>query len=438
MVPGHRPGRGRGGNCRITWAPSGAAGPGGTRVNSTDDAPAGGAMPLTRSSRTASPAFPAGSRHPWPGFPAAPAAAAGVESRHGGDHVLGHRGQVDLGRAQPGMTHNPLDVGQRHLRIPRHPVGSGVPQVVQRPALPERVPGPGEHAQCRVIGQLPERPPQGPPQRLVRSRRDQAPHLLLVKPQPHERVRRRRKLLHRPRPLADDRDQLPPRIGIGGRRPQQLRRAGTSRDPERDQRPVPVRAEPGEQLAELLVGDAARGPLRKPRPEQPGPAPRERLHRITVRPGTTAPAAVQRERIHHRAGPRLEMEIVKVPQHRLAVRDRRRRVPASRPGPPGDQQPPAEIAGLRPGHLIPLQPRGPAKPEPPQQVHPIRPKRRLRPPARLHVLQVLGRRPDHRTRRVSQLKRRPRIARLPEPARQRNRKPRHVQALLVIGHEQGP
>ena len=212
-----------------------------------------------------------------------------------------------------------------------------MPQIVQRPVLPERLPGPREHAQRRMVGQLPERAPQRPPQRLVRSRQDQAAHLLLIQPQPYERVRRRRKLLHRPGSFADDRDQLPSRIGIGSRSPQQLRGTGPGRDPERDQRPVAVRAEPGEKLAELPIGDAARGPLRHPGPEQAGPAAGERIHRIAVRPRTAGPAAGQRERIDHRPGPGIEVEIVKVTQHRLAVRRRRRRVTAVRSRFPGDQ-----------------------------------------------------------------------------------------------------
>ena len=214
--------------------------------------------------------------------------------------------------------------------------------------------------------------------------------------------------------------------------------ARPGRDPERDQRPVPVRAEPGEQLAELLIGDAARGPLRHPGPEQPGPAARKRLHRIAVRPGTTGPAAVQRERVHHRAGPGLEVEIVKVPQHRLAVRHRRRRVTAARSRLPGDQQPPAEIAGPRPGSP------GPTPAPPPSRTGttaagPSHTSAASHPTARTPA-RPSGTRPpaDHRTRRVHQLERLPRIARLPEPARQRNRKPRHVQAPLVISHEQGP
>ena len=62
-----------------------------------------------------------------------------------------------------------------------------------------------------------------------------------------------------------------------------LRRPGARRDPARDQRPVPVRAEPGEQLAELPVRDAPRSPLRHPRTEQPRSLTGKRVHRIMVR-----------------------------------------------------------------------------------------------------------------------------------------------------------
>ena len=336
------------------------------------------------------------------------------------------------------MAEDPLDVGQRYLRVACHPVGRRMAQVVRRPVPPQRLARPGEHAQRSMVGQLPERAPQRPPQWLVRPCRDQAVHLLLVEPQPDERVRRRRERLHRPCPLADDRDQLLPGVRVGDGGSQQFAGTRSGRDPERDQRPVPVRPEPGEQLAELLIRDTPRLPPRDPGPEQPRPAARERLHRAAVRPGTAAPAPDQRERVHHRAGPGLEVEVVKVAQHRLAVRRRGDRVTAGRARLPSDPQPPAEIACLSPGRLIPLQPRRPAEPEPAQQVHPIRPQRRIRPAAPLDVLQVPGNR-DHRLAcRVGQPERLPRIPRLPQPASQRDDQPRHVQAQLVITHEPGP
>ena len=72
-VPGHQPGRSLGGNCRITCAPSGAEGPGQTRVNRDDDVSPAGAAALTRPSRTGPARCPAGSRQArGPAVPAGP------------------------------------------------------------------------------------------------------------------------------------------------------------------------------------------------------------------------------------------------------------------------------------------------------------------------------------------------------------------------------
>jgi hypothetical protein len=186
------------------------------------------------------------------------------------------------------------------------------------------------------VGQLPERAPQRPPQRLIQAARHQALHLRLIQPQPYERVRRRRKLLQLPGPLADHRDQLLPGIGVPGGSPQQLSGPCARRHPERDQSPVPVRGELGEQLTEPLISDAARYPLDQPGPEQPGPLVAMGVHRIVMRVcASSAAPPVQRERIHHRTGPGLEVEIVELPQHALAMRRGRRRITAARRQLPG-------------------------------------------------------------------------------------------------------
>jgi hypothetical protein len=109
-----------------------------------------------------------------------------------------------------------------------------------------------------------------------------------------------------------------------GQHAEQLRCACSGRDPESQQRPVPVRAERGEQLIELAVRDLPRDPLSHPRPEQPGSLPAELIHRIVMRVRPSGPG--QRERIHQRARPGLQVKVIKRPCHRLAVRDRRRRV----------------------------------------------------------------------------------------------------------------
>ena len=328
-----------------------------------------------------------------------------------------------------------------------------------------------------VIGQRPERAPPRPPQRLIEAARHQALHLRLIQPQPHERVRRRRKLLHQPGPLADHRDQLLPGIGIPGGSPQQLSGPRAGRHPQRDQRPVAMRGEPGEQLAEPLIGDAARDPLGQPGPEQAGPLVAVGGHRVVMRARAPAPALpVQRERIHHRARPGLEVEIVELPQHALAMRRGRRgittawprlashriRCPPLRrrrgnvssrlPGGPApfgpvaraawldcDLDPPAEVTSLAAGRLIPRHPDRPAEPEPPQQVHPIRPLCRRGPPSSLQVSQVNRDRPDNLTRRIDQPIRIPRTARRLKETSLRHDKARHIPMKIVLsGHDQGP
>ena len=83
-----------------------------------------------------------------------------------------------------------------HLTLAAAPAGPGqpvrrrVPQVMKRPVRSQNLVGPAEHCPGRRIGQHPERPPQRPPHRMARTSRHQAVHLLLVKTQPHECVRR--------------------------------------------------------------------------------------------------------------------------------------------------------------------------------------------------------------------------------------------------------
>ena len=77
LAAGQLSGRSRGGNCRITCAPSGAAGPGGTRVKRTDGASAAGTPPLTAPPRRGPPASPPGSPRPCPEPPAALAVPCG-------------------------------------------------------------------------------------------------------------------------------------------------------------------------------------------------------------------------------------------------------------------------------------------------------------------------------------------------------------------------
>jgi hypothetical protein len=270
-------------------------------------------------------------------------------------------------------------------------------KIMQPPAAAQRGAGPGEHRPGRVVRQRPERPPQRPPQRVVGSRRHQPVHLLLVEPQPHERIRGGRQRLQRPRPLADHGDQLLTRVGVRAPGAEQLSGAGAGGHPERHQCPVPVRHEPGEQLIELLIRDLPRDPPRCLRPVPPGVLSPERLHRAAVRIRPAPPATGQRERVHHRPGASLQVEIVETPQHRLAVRRRRRRVPRVRHRTArlaGELNPAAEVPGLRPGGLIPSDTGRSQEAEPAQQVHRIRPLRGRRAPACLQVAQIRRRRRD--------------------------------------------
>ena len=220
-------------------------------------------------------------------------------------------------------------------------------------------------------------------------------HLLLIEPQPHERVRRGRELLHGPRAFADHGDELLARVGPRAGRGQELRRAGTGRRPERDQGPVPVRRQPAEQLVERRVRDLPRHPLRDPRAEQPRLLLPERIQRVVVR--VRPPAPGQRERVHDRPRSRIQVVGVEAPADRLAVRRRRRRVlPRSRPGripqqagTGGELEMSAEVPGLGPGRLVPRDAHRPAEPEPAQQRERVRPLRRRRTARRLQVPQVL-------------------------------------------------
>ena len=238
-----------------------------------------------------------------------------------------------------------------------------------------------------------------------------------------------------------------------------------------------MRGEPGEQLAEPLIGDAARDPLGQPGPEQAGPLVAVGSHRVVMRARAPAPALpVQRERIHHRARPGLKVEIVELPQHALAMRRGRRGITTARrrlaghrirrpprrrdhgdvsgplaarltpPRPPArtdglgcDLDPPAEVTSLAAGHLIPRHPGRPAEPEPPQQVHPIRPLRRRGPPSSLQVSQVNRDRPDNLTRRIDQPVRIPRTTRRLKETSRRDDEACHIPMKIVLsGHDQGP
>ena len=369
------------------------------------------------------------------------------------DHLFLAGREVNLRGRQKHVSEHGLHVGQRESGVLCHAVGRCVAQRMQGGAASRCLAGALEHAVDRVVGQRPHRTAQGPPQRLPPALRDEPLHLHLVEPQPNERVRGRRQFLQLAGALAGHRDHLPPGIDAGHRRRQQLRRAGSRRDVERDQRPVPVRGQPGEDLVELLVRDRPRDPGRHPRPVEPGPLMAERLHRVVMgmRPAAP-PRPVQRERVDHRTAARLQVELVEAAQHRLAVRPHRRRVrfPARRgrrvraaPVRAGrlarHQHPPAEIAGLDPRRPIPRHPGSPDEAEPAEKIVPVGAQCRLRPARGLQVTEELRDGRHGLAAGIDDPVRLPGVSGRLQRAGQRDRQRRQVPVhILLFGHEQGP
>jgi hypothetical protein len=198
------------------------------------------------------------------------------------DLVLGGR-QIDLRGGQMRVAQDPLHIAQRQLRVARHPRRRAVPQVVQGPVRAEHGVGSLEHSMRGVIAQRSPRTAQGPPHRLSPAPGRSAVQLLLIQPQPHERVRRRRHQLRRAAALAHHRDQLLARVDVALARTQQLRRPRPGRDPERHQRPVPVRPQSGKQLVEPIVGDRPGQPSRHLRSVTPHALAPPPVHRVVVR-----------------------------------------------------------------------------------------------------------------------------------------------------------
>ena len=210
--------------------------------------------------------------------------------------------------AAGGVSGDQLGDVRRHA-VGETPVGGRVPQVVQRSVRSQRCAGPGEHPVGGMVGQRPERAAQRPPQRLVPAGRHQAGRLRLIQPQPHERIRRGRHRLQRLGALRTMVISCWP----GSASPRWRRAAGCAhpdRHPERHGRPVPMRAQRREQLAELVIRDMPRPAPDQLRPVQTGALGPEQLHQVPVRGRAPTTAPRQRERVHHRPGSGLQAKLV--------------------------------------------------------------------------------------------------------------------------------
>ena len=91
-------------------------------------------------------------------------------------------------------------------------------------------------------------------------------------------------------------------------------------------------------------------------------------------------------------------------------------------------QPPPELPGLGPGHLVPRHPGRPDEPEPAQQIQAIRPDRRLRPPRRLQMPEISPSRLNSHAAAIQQPVRLP-----PIPGSHQSPRQRHHQASRIHG-----
>ena len=177
----------------------------------------------------------------------------GVMGEHPPDHVLLAGRQIQLRRGQ--------------LRVPRTNCTSVKRQSEVlgpsgRPPVPQRMQGRRRaralSSPARTSGAPRDRSaaaPGGAPSTTTAAGapRGQLRHLRLIQPQPHEPSVDAGSRLQLTGALADDGDQLPPRLGSRHRGRQQLRCPCPGRHIEGDERPVPVRGQRGEDLVELAV-----------------------------------------------------------------------------------------------------------------------------------------------------------------------------------------
>ena len=156
--------------------------------------------------------------------------------------------------------------------------------------------------------------------------------------------------------------------------------------------------QPGEDLVELRRRDRCADPPRHPRPVTAAPLDRDRAPSVVVSMRPPGPAsAIQRERVHNRAGTRVAGES----RRNCAAPSRCAPAPTAhtagqataghprRAGPACRHlQPPAKVPGLGPRRPVPRHADGPQEPEPAQQIHAIRTQRRRRTASCLQVAEV--------------------------------------------------
>ena len=173
------------------------------------------------------------------------------------------------GSGQVRVTEDRLDVPHGQRLIPAHPQRRGMAQVMHRVIGAQQHVDPLEHRpQCLVVHRLAAQPvavvtaAQRPPQGLVRFQRIEPGQ---IQPDPHERLRAGREPLLRPRALPADPHELLAPVQVAAPHAEQLAGTGAGADPQREDRPVPVRPQPREQLVPPLVGHRPRRAPGNPR-----------------------------------------------------------------------------------------------------------------------------------------------------------------------------
>ena len=210
-------------------------------------------------------------------------------------------------------------------------------------ATPEPRPGPTQHRvigaqqrvdplehrpQSLVVHRLAAQPvtvvaaAQRPPQGLERFQRIEPSQ---IQPDPHDRLRAGREPLLRSRALPADPHELLTPVQVAAPHAEQLAGTGAGADPQCQDRPVPVRPQPREQLVPPLVRHRPRRAPRNPRVIADLPLRPERRQGVVMLVRPPAPP-VQCDRVDQRPAAQLDPELIKAPQHRVAVPHRPRLV----------------------------------------------------------------------------------------------------------------